>query len=417
MQSVSKIVDYIRRIVSQNKVLAGLRVRGEVSSLNHHRGGQIYFDLKEGTDILKCIAWPSDATKLPSFKDGDEVIVGGTFGTYSQKSQYQIFVKSVELSGIGILFAKIEALKKQFRDEGLFDAARKRPLPEFPRRVAIVSSMSSKGITDFLATIRNRAPFLDVQFIETRVQGEGSQMDIGEAIDRASKLDVDVIVLTRGGGSAEDLFPFSLEPVVRAIVRAHHPVISAIGHEEDHPLSDDVADLRCETPSNAAQYFGQIADRFMSRIDRSYARITNGARMTASGCAQRFDQDYGSLLRSMRDLIRDQERRIGQLEKRLTAATPQGRLTQRRERLAKLEFQFRQAGTTSIQSAARRFDLLRARFEGTNPETPLSRGFAIVMYGGKAVRDAAAVPAGAQIEARVQRGRLQARVEKKVADG
>lgn len=417
VQPVSKIVDYIKRVISQNKILAGLRVRGEVSGLSRQTNGRTYFDLKEGAAILTCIAWEGDAVNLPPFKNGDEIIVGGDFGIYKQKSQYQLVVKSIELSGIGMLYAQIVALKRKFQDEGLFDPSRKRPLPEFPRRVAVVSSMASRGMSDFLKTISMRAPFLEIQFIETRVQGEGSQMDIAEAIDRASKLDVDVIVVARGGGSYEDLFPFSLEPVVRAIARSRHPVISAIGHEADHPLSDDVADLRCETPSNAAQYFGQIGDRLVGRIERARTRMAHGARIIFTNSAQRVDSAESALLRSMRDGLRDRQQLVARLEKRVDAASPERDVAKRRERLMQLNFAFRQAGSGALRNARQRFDVLRARFEGANPEAPLSRGYAIVTFDGRAVRDASSVPDGALIEAKVQRGGLHARVEKKIADG
>ncbi len=211
---------------------------------------------------------------FPPFKDGDEVICGGEYNTYAPRSQYQLVVKSLELTGEGVLFAQFEALKERFRAEGLFEKSRKRRMPPFPRRIAVISSLESRGVGDFLKTIANRAPFIEITFIETLLQGKGAEMEIGEAIDRASKLDVDLIVLTRGGGSYEDLFPFNREPVVRAIVRAKHPVLSAVGHEQDVHMSDYVADWTCETPSNAAQYFGQIADDFISSV----AQAQNPAR-------------------------------------------------------------------------------------------------------------------------------------------
>lgn len=415
VQSVSAIVGYIRKIISQNKILAGLRVRGEVSGLNRHPSGRVYFDLKEGADILKCVAWASDATKLPPFKNGDEVIAGGDYGTYSERSQYQLFVKSIELSGIGILYAQFEALKNRFREEGLFELERKRPLPEFPRRIAVVSA-KGKGAEDFLQTLTRRAPFIEYEVVETRVQGDGAEIDIGAAIDKASRLDVDVIVVTRGGGSYEDLFPFNREPVVRAIIRAKHPVISAIGHTGDVHLSDYAADKMCETPSNAAQYFGEIGDRFRARVERARARLENCARIVLSNWGQRLDRANEGVRRSLRESIVSNEQRVIRLERRIENASPQRAVMVQRERLTRLDLGFRQAGTAVVRNARQRYELLRARFEGANPETPLARGFAIVSYEGRALRDASEVPEGAQIEARLQRGRLQARVEKKVRD-
>jgi exodeoxyribonuclease VII large subunit len=437
VQGVSRVVDYIRRVISQNKTLAGIRVRGEISGLSN-KSGRLYFDLKENTDVLKCVVWASDAAKLPPFKDGDEIICGGDYGTFAQRSQYQLFVKSVELTGIGALYAQFEALKEKFRKEGLFEESRKRPLPAFPRRIAVVSARG-KGVEDFLATIERRAPFIDVQFVETRVQGDGAQMDIAEAVDKASKLDVDVIVLTRGGGSYEDLFPFNLEPVIRAIVRSRHPVLSAIGHTGDVHVSDFVADHTCETPSNAAQYFGEIADRFLTRVHRAQQRIEHAVRNIVTARAQAFDYANGALNRAAVAFVREHERALHGLERRLNAQTPQRQLAQRGQRLTalrsrlevlaqhtlspannrrvQLSRRLEQSRSYALRSAQQRFELLTTRLGSADPQLPLARGYAIVTLDGHTVRDAVAVPDGALIEAQLQRGKLAARVERKDLNG
>lgn len=437
VQGVSRVVDYIRRIISQNKTLAGIRVRGEVSGFAN-RNGRLYFDLKENADVLKCVVWASDAVKLPPFKDGDEIICGGDYGTFAQRSQYQLFVKSIELTGIGALYAQFEALRERFRKEGLFDESRKRPLPAFPRRVALVSARG-KGAEDFLTTIAKRAPYIEVHFVETRVQGDGAQMDIAEAIDKASKLDVDVIVVTRGGGSYEDLFPFNLEPVVRAIVRAKRPVLSAIGHTGDVHLSDYAADYFCETPSNAAQYFGEIADRFLTRVQRAQSRIEHAIRSIVTARGQSLDYAHGQLYRAADKNLRGRERLLHALERRLSTQTPQRRLAARAERItalrSRLEVLARHAlvrpGDTVVQlrrrldravpyalrPAQQRFELLKTRLNAADPQAPLARGYAIVTLNGKTLRDAAEVREGAEIEAQLQRGKLVARVERRDVDG
>lgn len=437
VQGVSRVVDYIKRIISQNKTLAGIRVRGEVSGLGN-KNGRLYFDLKENADVLKCVVWASDAQKLPSFKDGDEIICSGDYGTFAQRSQYQLFVKNVELTGIGALYAQFEALKEQFRKEGLFEEARKRPMPAFPRRIAVVSARG-KGAEDFLTTIARRAPFVDVRFVETRVQGDGAQIDIAEAIDKASKLDVDVIVVTRGGGGYEDLFAFNLEPVVRAIVRAKHPVLSAVGHTGDVHLSDLVADYMCETPSNAAQYFGEIGDRFLQRVQRAQNRIEHAARSILTARAQTFDYASTRLGNLVGEALRERERTLHALERRLNAQTPQSRLLQRAQRIAALRSRLEAAARyhasprreavkrlserlnrlqkTVLLAYGERVARLDARLDGLNPHALLARGYAIVTVDGHAVRDAAAVAQGSLIEAQLQRGKLLARVERKDLDG
>jgi exodeoxyribonuclease VII large subunit len=431
VQGVSRVVDYIRRLIAQNKTLASIRVRGEVSNLSN-RNGRLYFDLKENTDVLKCVVWASETPKLAPFKDGDEVICGGEYGTYAARSQYQLFIKSVELTGIGALYAQFEALKQKFRAEGLFDEGRKRPLPPFPRRVALVSA-KGKGAEDFLTTIAKRASFIDVTFVETRLQGDGAQIDIAEAIDKASKLDVDVIVLTRGGGSYEDLFPFNLEPVVRAIVRARRPVLSAIGHTGDVHLSDYVADYACETPSNAAQYFGEIGDRFLGRVQTAHTQLERSLRAALSNAGQRLDSATKDLRHSMQSYVPARQRALALLERRLNKQTPQQRLAQRFERLSTLRTQLTSAGryyaaphvqrvrglregldrlhSGALRAQGERLRHFETLLTALDPKALLARGYAIVTFDGRAVRDPAVVPKGAQIQAHVQHGKLIAVVE------
>lgn len=432
VQSVSRVVDYIKRIIEGNKTLAAIRVRGEVTELRE-RNGLLYFSLKENNDLLRCLVWSSGVAKLPPFKNGDEIICGGDFTAYTRQSYYELVVKTVELTGVGALYAQFEALKERFRKEGLFEESRKRPLPVFPRRIAVVSAEGGKGVEDFFTTIAREAPFVEVVPVPTRVQGDGAEIDIAEAIDKASKKNVDVIVLTRGGGSYEDLFPFNREPVVRAIVRAKHPVISAVGHTQDIQLSDFVADHTCETPSNAAHYFGDIGKRFLTRVQQ--ARISLGHRIQAMlvARAQFLDEASTRLTRGIRDVARERERRLHALERQLAQHTPQRRLAERGERLTALRSQLRAVAryfsqsriaglqrarenigrlqTTVLRSQRDTLRDLETQLAAFDPRGPLKRGYAIVTLDGKAVRDASTVPVGALVKAEVQRGKLAARVE------
>ena len=432
VQGVSRVVDYIKRIIEGNKTLAGIRVRGEVTELRE-RNGLLYFSLKENNDVLRCLVWSSAAIKLPPFKSGDEIICGGDFTAYTRQSAYELVVKTVELTGVGALYAQFEALKEKFRKEGLFEASRKRPLPAFPRRIAVVSAEGGKGVEDFFTTIAREAPFVEIIAIPTRVQGDGAEIDIAEAIDRASRKNVDVIVVTRGGGSYEDLFPFNREPVVRAIVRAKHPVISAVGHTQDVHLSDYVADHTRETPSNAAHFFGEIGKRFLTRVQHARISLEHSIQSMLVSRAQALDDASLRLARAVRDLAREKERQLHSLERQLGQHTPQRRLALRGERLAALRSRlevFARKGLSSYvdRVSQARLDLRRVR--GTalgpvqqrlhvtsaslnllDPRAQLQRGYAIVTVNGKAVRDAATVPAGSLMTAEVQRGKLLARVE------
>ncbi len=432
IEGVSRVLDYVRRLIGANKILANMRVRGEVSGFTN-RDGRFYFKLKEDKDVLECVAWANDAAKFVPFKDGDEVVCGGEFTAYPPRSQIQMIVRSVELTGAGAIYAQLKQLEEKFRKEGLFARERKRAMPAFPQRIAVISARGGRGIDDFLTTIARRAPFITVAFIETQVQGDGAEVEIAHAIDRASKMDVDVILLTRGGGSIEDLYPFNKEPVVRAIVRAKHPVMTAIGHHLDIHVSDEVADFHCETPSNAAQYFGELGDRYASMVDRFSMRLDRVVRERYVTAAQRLDIAALAFDHAVKSYVPARRRLLHELERKLQVLTPQHRLAQRRERLTALTSRLI---STSRYIAAPRLErvqqyrerlqrqrphalrvlserLRRAdtRLGDLNPTALLARGYAIVTLNGKPLLDASNAPVGSVIEATLQRGTLRARVE------
>ncbi|MHB8147903.1 MAG: exodeoxyribonuclease VII large subunit [Vulcanimicrobiaceae bacterium] len=412
---VSELARYIKRMLSESKVLATIRVRGEISGLSEGKGG-IYFDLKEQSDILKCVAWSEVAASLPPLRNGSEAIIDGVFGTWPVRSQYQVSVTAVELGGLGNLYAQVEELRRTFRIEGLFEPGRKRTMPVFPRSVALVSARG-KGAEDFLTTMARRAPHIRIRVVETRVQGEGAQIDIAQALDAASRLDVDAIVLARGGGSYEDLFPFNLEPVVRAIVRSKHPVLTAIGHTDDHHLADDVADRVAETPSNAANYFGELRDRLLARIERIEHVLGQRVRDISRASVQRFDSANDALLRSASHLVAARTQRVLVLERRLDAQTPLARLAQRGHGLGQCAARLETAVRTHLNDAKRRLEVRLAHLEGQDPHAPLARGYAMVFAGDTLLRDASSVREGDEITARLERGTLAARVEGTREDG
>jgi exodeoxyribonuclease VII large subunit len=351
---------------------------------------------------------------------------------YSERSGYQLHVESIEPTGLGSLFLLYERLKEQFRSEGLFEPARKRAIPKLPRRVALVSA-SGKAVADFRQTIERSVPFVEVLFVETRVQGQGAEIDIAQALDDASRLDVDAIVLTRGGGSYEDLFPFNLEPVVRAIVRAKAPVFTAIGHTEDRHLADEVADLSFGTPSLAAEAIARgwlLAARRLAEADRDLERI---ARTIVLGAAQRTDAAREKLERAARQVVtlrRETLRlRVVQLERynpQRTLADVRRRLAGGTEKLNTVAAQFMSRKSRGWSESrerlarvvlatqtnfARRLERSVSALDRADPLAPLARGYAIVSSGGRVVRDAAVLQAGDAIEARLGRGMLDARVE------
>lgn len=406
---VSRVVAYIKRIIGENRQLASIDVSGEVSDLQRHNG-RVYFNLKEGADLLKCVVWSDTAAKLPPFADGDAVIVSGNFTAYTAQSVYQLDVRALEPTGIGKLYARFETLRRKLEAEGLFDPARKRPMPRFPRRVALISARG-KGAGDFLEKMPQRAPHVQIVFIETLVQGTDAPVEMAKALDRASAMDVDVIVLARGGGSYEDLFAFNEEPVVRAIVRAKHPVLTAIAHTADVHLADMVADHVEATPSNAAHYFGVIRDEYARRLEQLTARLDRALRDQQRVRAQRYDHLSDRFARAARGFVDRKRHGLLLLEKRLAVQTPVARLSARQRRLAELQMRLRTAGPAFIAARLNRVERMNLKLAALDPQAPLQRGYAMLFHDGLLVRDASAVPDGDRVEARVQHGALIARVE------
>ncbi len=459
---VARLADYLKRKLEKDAQLRSVSVRGEVSNASTARSGHMNFDLKEGDAILRCFAWQSDLARFPAFGNGTAIVATGSISTYAPKSTYQLVVRAVEREGVGNVHALFEERKRKLAAEGLFDPARKRALPTFPFRVALVSSRSANGAIDFVTLLRERAPHVRIVWCETSVQGPNAPAEIVSALGRASRADVDAIVVTRGGGSFEDLFAFSDESVVRAVARARHPVVAAIGHTVDQQLCDFAADVHVETPSAAAKAIGfdirelrvRLEDRqararaaLRLRIERLAARLNaallrsklSDPRTYLAPLAQRLDDLDAALVvaesasrRSREAMLRDVMRRLDAQDPSLRLAARAATLRDAAARLDRALERYLERVRLSSGAAAARLEpaargalarmgqglaLTSAHLDGNNPEAILQRGYAIVTYGAAIVRDPAALPAGALVTAQVARGTFSARVERKEQDG
>jgi exodeoxyribonuclease VII large subunit len=431
---VKRLADYLKRKVEADANLRDVSVRGEISNLRPQKSGHLNFDLKEGDVVLGCFAWSSDAAGFAPLANGRAVVAKGSITTYLAKSTYQLVVRQLTLEGVGDVHALFEERKKKLSAEGLFAPERKRPWPPYPFRIALVSSRAANGAIDFVTILRERAPHVAVEWFETAVQGPSAPAEISAALRRASRADVDAIVLTRGGGSFEDLFSFSDEAVVRAVASARHPVLSAIGHTVDQQLCDFAADRHVETPTAAAEAIGPstrdlrariverterghraarlCAERLQARLGKALvrSRLTD-ARLFLTPLAQRLGDVDARLTAGAGALVRGREARVRELGRRLEARDPSRRLAERGRRLQAATFKLEAAARGAQARLAQRVALASAHLDGKNPEAILQRGYAIVTHVGKIVRDPAAVPAGETIEARLARGTLRARVE------
>lgn len=254
--SVSALNEYIRDLLEQDAGLNALTVRGEISNYKAYPSGHHYFSLKDEAGTLKCVMFKGSATRL-RFKpqNGMKVVAMGRVSVYPRDGVYQLYVTAMAPDGVGDLHAAFEALKEKLYEEGLFDSAGKKPIPAYPRKIALVTSPVGAAVRDMLRILKARWPMAKVIIFPVRVQGAEASGEISRAIEFANVYDdeIDLIIAGRGGGSTEDLWCFNEEVVARAIHRSEIPVISAVGHEPDVTISDFVADLRAATPSNAAE--------------------------------------------------------------------------------------------------------------------------------------------------------------------
>jgi len=256
-----------------------ISVEGEIASVTYHSSGHIYFSIKDENSSIKCVMWRSHASRLKfTLKKGECIVITGSIGVYTPRGDYQFIAKSIEPYGKGALALAFEQLKEKLQAKGYFDRARKKPLPKFPKKIAIVTALGGAALQDMLNIASRRWPLVEIVVFDTLVQGEDAPIEIARAIARADRYGVDIMIVGRGGGAIEDLWAFNEEIVADAIYNASTPIVSAVGHEVDTLISDFVADLRAPTPSAAMEiilpdsnemliYLDDLLDRYRYRID------------------------------------------------------------------------------------------------------------------------------------------------------
>jgi exodeoxyribonuclease VII large subunit len=415
----------------------GLWVEGEISNLRSHTSGHVYFTLKDEEAQIRAVLFRSRARRV-RFEpvDGLHVLAFGRLDVYAVRGEYQLVCEVLEPKGVGALQLAFEQLKARLLAEGLFDTARKRPLPALPRRVGLVTSPTGAAVRDFLRIVTRRFAGLQVLVCPVRVQGETAAAEIAAALGTLNRLgDLDVIVLARGGGSLEDLWAFNEEAVARAVAASKIPVISAVGHETDVTIADFVADLRAPTPSAAAE----LVVREKTELARQVATLRTRLVRAMSQRAGRFTDRLADF-RRRRVLtdpgrpLRDWARRVDDLGSRLGGAMARQdrRARERLERAARalrpgllaapVRHQRRLAGQLGgrlergvREGTARRrraMEALAARLDGLSPLACLARGYAIAaLPGGEVLTRAERVRPGERVTVRLHEGSLGCRVE------
>jgi len=440
--SVAELTRRVRDLIERG--VGEVWVEGEISNLRRQASGHQYFTLKDGTSQLACVLFAGAAAGLRGIKlaDGQSVQLFGGVTVYEARGQYQMIVRVVQNRGEGALQAKFEALKRTLAAEGLFDSDRKRPLPRFPQRVGLVTSPTGAAIRDFLNVLHRRHPGIEVLINPARVQGKGAAAEIARAIREFGEPEkhrlpaVDVIVVTRGGGSIEDLWEFNEEIVARAIAASPIPVVSAIGHEIDFTIADFAADLRAPTPSAAAELLAADRVAVMARLRQDAARLTGAARgrvalLEARLGAFRQSPLFHEPARRLRDLRQTVDRHADSLEGRTTLAVERRRhiLGTQIARLAALSparaiqevrhtgalLLRRMAATLREQTTARRTRLehFSGVLEVLNPGATLARGYTITLDAdGRPLTSAENVPVGASLRTRFHDGEVETHAAK-----
>ncbi|MGB6987465.1 MAG: exodeoxyribonuclease VII large subunit [Candidatus Aquilonibacter sp.] len=411
VRSVSEFIAGLERWFVRQSAFQGAAISGEISGLKEVTGGHRAFVLKDSSAILNCIIWQSKLARIPELQNGAAVVAIGNVQLRREHSSYQMVVDAVHLTGVGELHARFNALKEKFRLEGLFDSKRKRVIPRFVHRAALISSEGSKASEDFLSTIAAQVPFVEVVPLWTRVQGLGADVEISKKFDEAERLALDVIVVTRGGGTYEDLFTFNEEAVVRAIARSRHPVITAIGHQTDHHLADDVADATYGTPSKAAEAIAAPWIATRERIANANRALRQAIENVIGRGGQRIALVQSRLDGAMRARFGNAERALAGVERRLAAQRPAAQLSKRAEALSSLRARLPAAWQQYAARKTSRLAVLDVKLGGLDPLSPLERGYALVFKEGRLVRATSDVRAGDAITARLGRGTLDARVE------
>ena len=390
--SVSQLNTYLRELLDADPIVRDIWIEGEVSNFSRPPSGHCYFTLKEGEAQIRAVSWRSSVARIGAMPgNGDAVLAHGRVAFYESSGQIQLYVDMIRPAGVGLLYARFEELKARLAAEGLFDESRKRPLPDLPRRIGLATSPTGAALQDMLTILRRRYPLAEVVLAPCQVQGDGAADTVVEALYALYEQDLDLIIVARGGGSAEDLWTFNEEVVARAVFASPVPVISGVGHETDTTIIDYVADVRAPTPSAAAELAAPDMGELAGAIELLHARAAELIR-------RRLDDSASDLDR---------------LAHRLAQYSPATRLQRDRQLLDELA---RRAATRLAHSVA----LRRAQLAGTsaqlaalNPLATLGRGYAVVRRAdGAIVTDPAQLAPGEALTITVKGGEIAAQATK-----
>lgn len=389
---VSAVNRYVKQLLQQDMILSGLWVSGEISNFKRHSSGHLYFTLKDREGSVAAVMFAGDARSL-AFRpqDGQQVQVQGYISLYEKTGQYQLYVRKMEQQGSGQLYQAFEALKQKLQAQGLFDMERKKPIPVYPRKIGIVTSPTGAAVRDMIQIARRRHPGVQLVLYPALVQGMEAAPTIVKGIRKLDRMpEVDVIIVGRGGGSIEDLWPFNEEMVAMAIAQAQTPIVSAVGHETDFTIADFVSDLRAPTPSAAAELTVPDVRSILGQMD--------GLEQRRYRAIQRKQLTY--------------RQQLALLWQKVQAGDPRRKLDELRQQLDMQEQRQLHLWKQCMQQRQYRLEHLSNSLELLSPQHQLDKGYAMVMdEEGRIVSAVEQVAKGQALRIQMKDGKIAATVE------
>ena len=397
--SVSQINTYIKNMFTQDFMLSRISVSGEISNCKYHTSGHIYFSLKDETGAIACVMFAGQRKGLAfSMKDGHKVVVSGSVNVYERDGRYQVYAKEIKLEGTGLLYERFIKLKDELEEMGMFAGEYKKPIPKYIKRLGIVTAATGAAIRDIENISNRRNPFVQLVLYPAFVQGEYAAASIVKGIETLDRMDMDIIIVGRGGGSIEDLWAFNEEEVARAIFHAKTPVISAVGHETDTTIADYVADLRAPTPSAAAELAVYDISEFLKRLAYYRERMV-------------------SILEGKVSIY---QYKLEQYRSKLNMLSPENQIREKRQQLLDMENKIEQLIQGIIRDRRHQLDKYIERLKGLSPLAKLNQGFSYVTNNaGQAVTSVEQIKRQDILQIQVRDGNITAEIAdiKKVERG
>ncbi|MFP4660865.1 MAG: exodeoxyribonuclease VII large subunit [Halanaerobiales bacterium] len=388
--TITDISKYIKRLMSNDSVLSDLWITGEISNFHHHNSGHMYFTLKDENSCISSIMFSGYNRKVKfDIEDGMKVNAHGYVSIYEPRGTYQFYVDDVEPAGKGALYLAYEQLKEKLDKEGLFAKEHKKKVPVLPKKIGIVTSPTGAAIRDILSVVKRRFPNVYVLIVASLVQGEDASKQIVKGINYLnSRNDIDLIIVSRGGGSIEDLWPFNEEIVARSIYNSQVPIISGVGHETDFTIADFVADLRAPTPSAAAEL------AISSRLELE----------------KNLENNQQRLLNAIKNKIDTERNRVKNVTEKRVFARPEELFVERSQKLDDLSRQLQWNMEKKVSSFKERFKILNSKIDSLSPLKTLARGYSISSVADKLINSINQIDRGDRLNTRVKDGYITSEV-------